>query len=330
MTNLVSHRVRVKRVISTVNNNDDHNENPNQIGAIQDTPTSLANNDNIESENVSSANETNNNIITSNKSGLLKSIEDHSGALGLILTLTTAAISGYLALLIYAYQYFFNQHFSINDTWIDVSNMNGVLFVIMMLCIGSVLMFSNIIPIIIAIYPFKFKWRKWCIIISRIIVIVVLGVLLWVVLQQFSSSTEATLLIWFILYGLGVLVAIINAIDECIQKKKPQVDANPRKAYLMIIAAMIIWFIVGVYGVGSNGMNDAKNKKDFQVIACSTDTNQVQVVLTEDEERFLVADGIINEEGLTIYKNRQQVIDKQNVHYEITHFNTILIIPADD
>lgn len=244
----------------------------------------------------------------------LEYIEKYSSAFSLMLAVGAPVIGVLLSIMQYGFHKGYYDYFNINQTaWLDLSNDNNIFYPIYMVLVGLLLMILNIIPEFVT----RYHQKKGLIISSIVGGILLTGcVAINLLIVNIMLAIIQGLLIWIVIYGFGYIDSTADYISKFKKNKNTNYGEKTKEQESVMTALAVVFIFIGLivlfFSTSATGASFAKSKDDFKIIQ---DNSSLWVVLHETDDKLVLAEAIISDEGiLEINKYEQRVVENDDYH----------------
>ena len=261
-------------------------------------------------------------IPKKNKSTLIDYMNKNSNAITIMLAVLTPVFGALITFMLYSYYHGYFDYFSISEIWLDLNNTNSIFYPIFMIVAGLAVLIFNAVPIIFIKYGAT-GGR-----VISIILGIVCFVLLFVIIKLSTSNSIGAMLfqafvIWFVIYGMGLIIGIIDVCSDYIVNKGVLLIKKQKLANAIGVFIIVISLIIEIFACYSMGYNVANNQTEFKIVEYN---GQKSIVLYESADKFVLAKVTFpeNDDGtkyLTIHTSEQIIVDNTELNYSIIQFS---------
>ncbi|MDE5764067.1 MAG: hypothetical protein K2I00_03785 [Ruminococcus sp.] len=251
----------------------------------------------------------------------------------------------------YIYYKGYREYFGIGDEWssgLSLSSILNFVFIMLLVIAG---MSPNFLTYALSncfLYQYyKPKKRKinkflkitlWILIYLFSIMILAYGILLlcskFDVFNNFTVGMKISIvcIFWIFLFGFGFFMSWDNrpfkntvALQQQSQTTQQQLESN-KKIALYILLPIILGLVVLIVGfvmfnIYSEGSSNAQNQKEFkkiQIVDETTKETSDWVILTENDDKILLAELVSEDDGTAeINTKKQKIIENGEYEYDI-------------
>lgn len=257
------------------------------------------------------------------KPTIMEYVGKNCGALSLMIAVIAPIVSIFLTLMIYSYYHGFYGYFKVSDIWLDLSNKSKIYNIIFMVFVSLAIMVLNVIPII----QVKYKKGKG-LVKSAFGGIVIFFILVYLLhLSTNKNILGQAFIIWLVMYGIGLIDSISNLILEKVNDKRNKSSKSKISRSMEITIGIIVivgCLIADVIICYFTGISVADSEKEFKIIEYN---EGYAAVLNESNDNFVISevDWDKDTNQLTIYADKQTVIDNKCIPYKIVEFSNVKV-----